>query len=789
MSPIDKKLLRNLFTLKGQVVTIALVVACGISSYITMRSAYDSLVHSRDHYYLNYRFADVFASLKRAPRPVRAHLEALDGVARVDTRVVERVLVPIPTMPRPASGTIVGHDHHERGTRLNDVFIKSGRDIDPSNPDEILLLQGFAEAHGIVPGDSIDAVLNGKLRALDVVGVALSPEYVLALAPGQLSYDPAQVPVIWMNEAALAAAFQMEGGFNNVALQLQPRASVPRVLAEVERVLLPYGGFGAVGRKKQASNYMLEGELMQLENMAGFVPYLFLFVAALLVNVVLSRLVQLQRGQIATLKAVGYRDVAIGLHYLKLVSVIVVAGAVLGVLLGAWFGSSMTEMYTSRFFRFPEPRFRLEFPTVLFAVGISIGSAVVGALWAVQRVVSLPPAEAMRPPAPVRYRRSLLESLGLWRWLDPAARMVLREVSRRPLRLVLSAVGISLATGLVVVGRSMSDGMDYLLEVQFRRAMREDVTVTFSRPLPKRALSELEHLPGVRFAEGIRSVPVRFVSGHKWRDSVLNGYQTQSGLRRLLDGEAREHEIPEGGVVLTKKLGELLDVGVGGELSVELREGEWNTRLLRVADLVDEPFGLQGHMRERDLARLLGDGGAVTTALLSVDLEQMEAIERRLKAMPSVASVSSPHDFKRQFDEQSAAIVGVFTWIMTLFAAVIAVGVIYNNARVALSQRTRDLASLRVLGFTQREIAAILFGEQAVQVALAIPLGLLVGRWLAHLMMSEVDPEMYRLPVVISERTYLFATAVTLVSALVSALILRRKLTRLDLIAVLKTRE
>lgn len=789
MSSLTRKLLRDLLSLRGQVLTIALVVACGISSYITMRTCYDSLVHSRDRYYAEQRFADVFVSLERAPRPLKAHLEAIDGVAAIDTRVVEHVLVPLPNFARPASGTVVGHDHREQRSRLNDVYIKRGRDIDPTRHDEILLLDGFAEAHDLGPGDRLDAVINGTLRPLRIAGTALSPEYVMALAPGQLSYDPAAVPVVWMNQHALEAAFRMEGGFNNVAFRLEPNANTTRVLAEIDALLTPYGGFGAVPRAKQPSNYMLDGELMQLDNMAGFVPYLFLFVAALLVNVVLSRVVQLQRSQIATLKAIGYRDSAIGIHYLTLVAVIVVMGALVGVALGAWLGQAMTAMYTGQFFRFPHPDYRLEPSAVTFAVGISLGSAVVGAWWAVRSVMALPPAEAMQPPAPARYRRSLVEHLGLWPLFGPAMRMVWREVTRRPLRLLMSALGIAMATGLIVVGRSMWDAMDHLMDVQFHRSMREGMTVTFAKPLDRGALAELERLPGVHYAEGLRSVPVRFEAGHRFRDSMLLGYPAPNRLRQLLDAQGVAHELAEGGVTLTRKLGELLELRVGDRVTVKLREGNRQTRELVVSGFVDEPFGLQGHLWLPELNRLLGDAGAVNTALLDVDPLQSEAIEQRLKRMPWVASVSSPRDFKRQFDEQSAAIIQVFTFIMTLFSAIIAIGVVYNNARVALSQRTRELASLRVLGFTRREVASILFGEQAIQVALAIPVGLVFGNWFSTLMMSQADPEMYRFTVVISERTYLFAVAVTMLSALISGLILRRKIDRLDLIGVLKTRE
>jgi putative ABC transport system permease protein len=789
VTALTKKLIRDLLGVRGQVLTIALVVACGITSYITMRTAYDSLLHSRDRYYEEYRFADAFASVERAPKTVNAHLEEIPGVISVDSRVVERVLVPMSGMARPASGTIVSLDHRERGFRLNEVHIKKGREIDPTRPDEVLVLDAFAEAHRIGPGDEIKAVINGTLRELRIVGTALSPEYILALAPGDLSYDPAQVPVIWMDEKSLSAAFRMEGGFNNVALRLEAQANVERVLSDIDRVLQPYGSGGAISRKKQTSNYILEGELSQLDMMAGFVPYLFLFVAALLVNVVLSRLVQLQRSQIATLKSLGYSDGSIGFHYLELVSVIVLLGAVLGVSLGAYLGSAMMDLYTGEWFRFPDPRYELTWSAAGFSVGISVASAICGAWLSVRHVVALPPAEAMRAPAPASYKRSILETLGLWRFLDPVVRMIWREVSRKPVRVLLSAIGISLATGLVVVARSMWDAMDHLMDIQFQRAMKEDLTVSFSRPVSGAAISELSNLPGVVRAEGLRMVPVRLESGHRFRDTAIIGYPRGMRLRQLLDADGHRHELPEDGIVLTGILGDVLGVKSGDRVAVKLREGDWQTRELVVSGFIDEAFGMQGHMQGAALNRLMRDDGRVSTALLRVDRPEMLNIQRRLQKLPLVAKVASPHDFKKQFDEQSAAMVNTFTLIMTLFSAVIAVGVIYNNARVSLSQRAKDLASLRVLGFTHREISGIIFGEQAIQVVIALPLGLWIGRFLSAAMMSAVDPEAYRFPIVVSERTYLFAMFVTISSAFLSALILRRKMRRLDLIAVLKTRE
>lgn len=789
MSAVFRKLLRDLRQMQGQVVTIALVVACGIAAFVTMRSTYDSLLWSRDSYYAEYRFGDVFAHLERAPAGVVSRLEALPGVAQVNARVVASAMVPMPDMDRPASGTVVGLPPDGRPP-LNDLYLRRGRRLDPARPDEVLVLEAFADAHGLMPGDPIPVVINGTLRHLTIAGIGMSPEFVLTMPPGAMTFDPKRVAVLWMNRNAVAAAYQLEGAFNDVVMRLQPDADEVAVLEAVDGVLAPYGGLGAVGRSKQPSNYMLTGELQQLESMATVVPFIFLFVAAFLLNVVLSRLVALQRAQIATLKAVGYSDLDVGLHYLQLVSVIVLLGAVLGIGIGVYFGQAMLGMYTDEFFRFPDPEYRLEADVALFGVLVSLGAAVVGALGAVRRVAKLPPAEAMRPPAPTSYKRTLLERVGLFRWFGPATKMVLREVQRRPLRVVLSAVGISMAIGIVVVSRFMVDAMDTMIDVQIHGSMREDIQVGLVRAMPQRTVKELEHFPGVFRAEGVRSVVVRFRAGHRWRDSVINGYAEGGQLRRIVDRAGKTHLPPnDGGVMLTTMLGEILGVDVGDTIDVELREGDRGLRKVVVAGFVDESFGLQGHMSAGALHRLVRETQVVNAVLLAVDAHQFDAINKRLKEQPWVAGVSSPRDFRERFEEQSGAMMAVYTLVLTAFASIIAVGVIYNNTRVALSQRSRDLASLRVLGYTQSEVARILLGEQAIQVALAIPLGLVVGYAMVVSMMSTVDPETYRLPIVISDRTYIYASLVALAAAVASALLVRRKLNRLDLIGVLKTRD
>jgi putative ABC transport system permease protein len=784
---LERKLLRDLWHLKGQVLTVALVVASGISAFVGMRGTYASLERSRTAYYERYRFGDVFVHLRRAPDAMSARIETMAGVARAYTRVLDYVRIPFEGDPQPPTATLVTIPPAGVAP-LNDLRLESGRWPQPGRSNEALLLASFAARHRLAPGDTLPVVIKGVRSALRIVGLADAPEFIYPMQPGAVTFDEERAAVIWMERSAAAPALDMDGAFNDVVVRLEPGASSRAVTAELDALLEPYGSLGAVDRSRQPSNYALSGELEQLRSFATSTPLIFLAVSAFLLNVVLTRLVQLQRGQIATLKAVGYADLEIGLHYLGFVTVVVVVGTALGIGLGAWFGLALTRLYMG-IFHLPILSYRVEPSIVAVSFLASLAAAVVGAGSSVWRLTRLPPAEAMQPPAPATYRPLLVERLGLQRFVGQAWRIVIRELERRPSRTLLSVVAIAIAMGTLVLGRFAQDSVNYLLDLQFGVAAREDLDVSFTDPVRERAVRELARLPGVVRAEGTRSVPVRLSAGPRQRDVPLVGYVDHRALRRVVDWRGREASLESDGVVLTTKLAEILAVAPGDSVDVRVMEGARRKFRLPVAGLVDEMFGLQGHLRLPALNRLLHEDPTITAVQLRILPPHEADIRRRLGLLPRVAAVSSRRAEREHIESQMARVQLVRMVVVSLFAVAITVGVIYNNARIAVSSRSRELATLRVLGFTRSEVSRILLGELGLQVVLAIPPGLLVGRALTWLVTANIDPERYRWPVVISPASYAFAAIVVLAAATLSALLVRRHLDRLDLIGVLKTRE
>ncbi len=789
MKALDRKLFRDLWHLRGQVLAIAAVIMGGVATMVMSLSTYDSLVTTRDRFYGEYRLADVFASLKRAPEPVAERLAAIPGVERLETRVKAGIKLEVAGFSDPITGQILSlPDVGE--AQLNRLYFKRGRTVQPWSTDEVVLSDTFADAHHLQPGDTLAAIIHGKRKKLTVVGVAVSPEYVYQIAPGSMFPDFKRYGVLWMGRNALATAYDMKGAFNQVSLTLARDANEQDVIDRVDAVLADSGGTGAYGRKDQFSNRFLSEELKQLKTMATVFPAIFLGVAAFLLNVVLSRLIALQREQIAILKAFGYRYAAIGAHYVKMVLLMALLGVAAGVALGTWFGQGLSHVYSETTFRFPYLDYRLQPGTVLIALAVSALAAVSGTLVSVMRAVRLPPAEGMRPEMPARYRTSLVERLGLQRWLAAPSRMILRHIGRRPLKSLLTVLGIACACGLMMVGNYQKGAIDFMVDVQFRQASREDLALAFIDPTSGRALHELAALPGVDFVEGYRDVPAILRFGQYRHRAALFGIQPEGHLHRSLDSRLKPVAVPPGGVVLTDYLAnDILHVKPGDMLTVEVLEGSRPVRQVPVLGITRQYLGVSAYMQKDSVNALMREGNTVTGAYLAVEPGSEAELYARLHDRPRVLGMVANKTAVQSFYATIGEFILFYNLVATVLAGAIGFGVVYNSARIALSERGRELASLRVLGFTRGEIAYILLGELALLTLAAIPVGFLVGVGLVGILVVAFQSELYRLPLILTPENYAMGASVVVVSALLSGLLLWHRLGRLDLVAVLKTRE
>ncbi|MDB6171904.1 MAG: hypothetical protein JWL59_1215 [Chthoniobacteraceae bacterium] len=787
MHPLNIKLFRDIGKMKGQMVSVSLIMSCGLAMMIMARSLILSLESTRDAYYEHNRFADVFCDVKRAPNALRSRLTQIPGVAAVETRVSGKITLDLPGLSEPADGVVLSLPE-DRPQQLNLLFVRRGRLPESGSRSEVVVGEAFAKAHGFEPGNTISAIMHGARQTLKIVGIVLSPEYVFESRPGETLPDNRRFGVFWMNERELATAFELNGAFNNVLVDVAPGEAPASVMAELDRLLAPYGGLVAYDRKDHPSAVRLSDELRVMRGMSVAFPAVFLSIAAFMTSAMLTRLIRLQREQIAQLKAFGYSSSQVGIHYLKFALFIVVIGITVGGIAGTWLGTNVVIVYR-RFFQFPLLTFHPDIRAIGVAFFVSAGAAFLGVIGAVRQAVKLPPAEAMRPEPPAEFRASLLERLGLARFASPGFRMILRNIERRPWQAFFTAFGLALATGIPVVPGAMRDGIDYILTFQWDKAQHQDVSLGLLEPGSGSALSDMRSLPGVMIAEPFRSVPARLRFGHHSRRLGVTGLPKESLLNRVLDESGHPVALPPDGLLVSAKLAEILGAKPGDRIILEVQEGQRPRREAVIQGLVTDYAGVAAYMEIDSLRKLMREGPTVSGAHLAVDADHWVEFLDRVKESPRIASLAIKSAVRQSFRKSTAEMIGLIQGLYFSFSIVVAFGVVYNSARIALSERSRDLATLRVIGFTHREVAAVMIGEIVILTLVALPVGLVIGSYLASAIVHTASTETVRLPLVLTSRTYATAVLIVLVSAAISCAVVSSRIRHLDLLSVLKSTE
>lgn len=786
ITALNRKLLRDLWRLRGQVLAVALVVASGVALLVMSLSTLTSLKETTEAYYDRYAFADVFATLKRAPDRVTPAIANIPGVQSVETRVTAFSTVGVPGVDEPVMAILLSLPDGREPT-LNRFALVAGRTVAPGRADEVVLHAPFATAHGLVPGDTIDVLLNGSRRPVRVVGIALTPEFVYAIAPGGMMPDDRRFGVIWMGRSALAAAYDMTGGFNDISLTLMRGQDPEPVIDALDTILAPHGGHGAYARETQVSNWFLMNEFDQIRSISTILPTIFLAVSAFLTNAVLARLIAVERREISLMKAFGYTNLQVGWHYSALALAMAGVGVLLGWMAGTALGRYNTELY-STFFHFPFLFFRPSGLEYAISAGVALSAGLGGAILAVRNAVRLAPAQAMRPPTPESFRSTGIAE-GAVRALDAPSRIIVRHVLRSPGRSLVTVTGVALAVAVLVTAMQWADSITVLVQSQFRETQRQDVTLGFATTRGAGAEHALSALPGVLAVEPFRVVSADLSHGARIHRGGLTGLPPEARQQVIRDVDGWQVPVPASGVVVGSLLAEKLDVRAGDNIRVEVLARDHPQFDVTVAGIHETYIGMPAYISLPVLNRLMGDPPSFELASLLIDEGEQDALLSSLRDLPGLSAVMIKQTAIDQMYQTLGETILIFSGFFVLFAGLLAYGVVYNAARVALSERGRELATLRVLGFSRWEVSYILIGETALLVLLALPLGCALGAGLVWVIVQSFETELFRLPFVILPPAYGKAVLVIFVASLLSALIVRRRLDRLDLIRVLKTRE
>lgn len=787
MSVLNKKLARDLWNLRWQALAIVAVIACGIGTFIMSASTVSSLEATRSHYYSTYRFANIFCDLKRAPEAFAQQLQDLPGVDTFETRIIAPVRLRFTDTESMAQALAISLPDGSN-SRLNQLYLRSGRLPARNSSNEVAVSEAFAAAHRMQLGDSLSAIIYGQTYSLTIVGIVLSPEFIYEISPSGLLPDSKSFGILWLPRRDLEGSTKLEGAFNSIALTVGSEANESAIIESIDNLLARYGSLGAIQRKDQRSHRFVSSEMDELKSMGIVAPSIFLCVAAFLMNMVLSRLISTQREQIAALKAFGFTPFEIARYYLSMSWLLASVGTLAGVLVGIYLGENLTRLY-SRFFHFPDFQFSIPLRVLAFAFFISFLAATVGVWTSIRAIMTLPPAEAMRPEPPTRYRKTWLDQL--WQWIPttPSSRMVIRHVTRHPRRAILSTLGISLAVAVLILGSFMQDSVFGLFDTMFTLSKKYDSQITFIEATEDAALFEVKNFDGVLDAEPFRTIPVRAKAEHRKRLVSIIGLSEPSRLLCLVDLNGKTSALPIEGALISRKLADVLKLKVGDHLNIEVLEERREKFSLLVSKLIDDAAGESIYMRKEALHRYLREAPQSNGIYIKLDPDKSAYLHSELQRRPDISQVVDTENLRASFLTTIAENVQRMRTTNLIFSLIIAVGVIYSTARISLAERSREFATLRVLGFSQREIGTILWSELLLLTTLAIPLGWLLGYGLSYATVNAFDRELFRMPLVVHTHTYAYAAIVVLIAMQVASWIVQQLLNSMKLVEVLKTRE
>lgn len=785
IAPLDRKVLRDLWRMRSQAFAIALVIAAGVGMVVMSLGMIQSLESTREAYYDRYRLADVYAPMKRASKRIAEDIRSIPGVLIAEGRITAGATLDVSGIAEPVTAKI--HSLPKSGQpRLNALVLRSGRFPAADAPDEVIISEKFAHAARIGLGDRFWAILYGKRQELRAVGTAISPEYVYAIGPGQIFPDNRRFGVLWMGEEHLSAALDLTDSVNEVLVRLERGGSSREVLRRIDLILERYGGTSAYPRSEQLSDRFLSNELEELRTITGILPPVFLGVAAFLINMVLSRLIDAEHEVIGLLMAFGYRGRAIMAHYTKVAVALAIPGLGLGLALGAWLGRGLAEIYQD-FFVFPFLQFRIDAAVFVAASALTLGVVLFGVLQSVRRVRQMTPVEAMRPPLPASYGGRTARLLSEMRSLDEPTRIILRGIVRRPFRSALGALGVAAAMGLYITSAGSSDNVARMIDILFDQSNRADMMVVFAEPRDERALFALARAPGVWRVEPMRAIGAKLSFGHRSKTEGLTGAMSGGDLFRPVGVDGEEIEPPTHGLLISQGLANELAVEPGERLDVRITDGERPEFTLPVAGVIESAVGAPVYVENATIARLMREAPLFSGAYLGVDSARIDELYHYLKQAPIVAGFSLREASRRGLDETIGETMGIVTLFNTGFSALIVFGVIYNNARISLAERARDLATLRVLGYRRSEVSYILLGELAILTLLGLPGGIAFGYALSKWLSGRLGGDLFTVPFALSTATVAQAVIATMLASLITALFVRRRLDRLDLVAVLKS--
>lgn len=792
MNVLNRKLRRDLRGHAGMLLAVTSIITVGVACMVTLGTSYRNLSDAKQLFYSQCQMADFSIELKKAPVSELQEIAQWPEVAAIRPRIQNYVAVDLEGVSEPLNGLVLSLPDQQKPI-INDIVMRKGSYFTDRRDNEVIINEDFAKYHRLQPGQWIKLIMNNQQQELFIVGTAISSEFVYLLGGGTITPDPKRFGVFYLKQSFAEEVFDFKGSTNQVLGRLSAAAkgNPKEVLRRAELRLEPYGVFSTTPLEDQMSNKFLSQEIQGLKSFAVVTPTMFLAVAALVLNVLLTRVAQQQRTVVGTLKALGYSDLQVFGHFLKFGLVVGVAGGLLGCALGWWMAAGMTALY-QEFFRFPS--FHNQFHLSIHATGmaVSVGCAVLGCIYGSRSVLKLKPAEAMRQKPPRTGKKILLERIGfLWNYLSSGWRMVLRNLFRSRLRTLACIFAAAMGASVMVNSFMMEKSMLYFLDFQFQKIMRSDYEIYFKDERGEDSLEEIAKLPGVDYAEPQLNVSCTFYNGSHKKKGSITGLLNNARLTIPRDKESRRIHIPTYGLVMSRQMADAIKIKCGDNVVFEPIKGLKQKQTVPVVEITDGYLGAVVYADIHYLSRLIGEEYAMTGVeiLTDKDSAHREELYKELKQMPALQSIAGRKDMINALEETVLKHQWVIIDLFILFAGIVFFGSILNASLVSLAERQREVATLRVLGYGPWEVGSLLFRESIITTMLGTLIGIPLGYFQTEITAKAYASDMFRMPVIITPGILITTMVYAAIFALLTHLAVQRAINSMDWLDALKVQE
>lgn len=775
---------------KGQYAAILVTIILGIMIFIAMSMAAINLKTTLDAYYEENNFADFFVTINSAPESVIEKINKIDGVKSAEGRI---------------SGTVpfISKDETERinvklisarpDEQINKAFLIKGTLI-KNNYKDALVLSQFADARGIEIGDEITVQVNGRPVQLQVAGIVANPEFIYLMENlDALMSDATKFGAVYISEELSQTLFGMKGAFNTILIDYdetlipaddnENEPVIQRILDDIEKEVDGYGIQSMFHKKSQLSNSMVSQEIKQLKNMSNSLPLVFLLVAALILAMMLNRMVKKDRGVIGLFKAIGYSNKDMVIHYTKYALFAGIIGGTIGGIAGMATAGGMTQLYL-QYFNIPLLKVDFNFGYVAIAVAMASVICTGAGLWGARGIIHITPAESMKEEHPKKGKRIFLENIPfLWKRFSFSWKLVFKNIFRSKKRTGLVIAGVIFTYGMILFTLSMPAVVDNLMNKYFTDYLKMDYSVSFKMPMDKSVVYDFKGMGKIDAIEVKADIPVELSNGNLKKIINLTAVNQDTQFYGFADNDGNSIAMPEQGLMLTENLAGILKVKPGDWVKVKSYSGG-DPVYEKVVVVFPQSLGMGAYTNFESLNRFLLGKNLIT----GVNIKSGDtALANEILKARNIASVSSSTDIRAMYDKSLALII-VSIGIMLVFSGVLGFSIVYNVTSVNIGEREAEFSTLRVLGFSNKEIFRLILKENNIIMVIGILLGIPVGTAMLGYATYAFSTENYSLKMEPTSASLFYAGMTTILFILLAQVATYRRIKKLDFLQALKTR-